>query len=52
MINNSHCKELILVIQHIFDSIKASLQRLQLDYVDVLQCECSLVMLIGSICQP
>ena len=25
--------------QHIFDSIKASLARLQLDYVDVLQCE-------------
>ena len=27
--------------QHIFDSIKASLERLQLDYVDVLQCELS-----------
>lgn len=24
--------------KHIFDSIKASLDRLQLDYVDVLQC--------------
>ena len=24
--------------QHIFDSVKASLQRLQLDHVDVLQC--------------
>lgn len=24
--------------QHIFDSIKKSLERLQLDYVDVLQC--------------
>lgn len=24
--------------QHIFDSIKASLERLQVDYVDVLQC--------------
>ena len=24
--------------QHIFDSVKASLQRLQLDYIDVLQC--------------
>lgn len=24
--------------KHIFDSIKASLERLQLDYVDVLQC--------------
>ena len=28
--------------QHIFDSIKASLERLQLDYVDVLQCELSI----------
>ena len=27
--------------QHIFDSIKASLERLQLDYVDVLQCKLS-----------
>lgn len=25
-------------IQHIFDSIKASLKRLQMDHVDVLQC--------------
>ena len=25
-------------VQHIFDSVKASLQRLQLDYIDVLQC--------------
>ena len=25
--------------QHIFDSVKASLQRLQLDYIDVLQCK-------------
>lgn len=25
-------------MQHIFDSIKHSLERLQLDYVDVLQC--------------
>lgn len=24
--------------QHIFDSVKASLKRLQLDYIDVLQC--------------
>jgi aryl-alcohol dehydrogenase-like predicted oxidoreductase len=29
--------------KHIFDSIKASLERLQLDYVDVLQCTTSLV---------
>ena len=25
--------------KHIFDSVKHSLQRLQLDYIDVLQCE-------------
>lgn len=25
--------------QHIFDSVKKSLQRLQLDYVDLLQCQ-------------
>ena len=25
--------------QHIFDSVKASLERLQLDYIDVLQCK-------------
>lgn len=25
-------------MQHIFDSVKKSLERLQLDYVDVLQC--------------
>lgn len=25
-------------LQHIFDSVKASLERLQLDYIDVLQC--------------
>lgn len=24
--------------QHIFDSVKASLERLQLDYIDLLQC--------------
>ena len=24
--------------QHIFDSVKHSLERLQLDYIDVLQC--------------
>lgn len=28
-----------LVVQHIFDSVKQSLQRLQLDYIDVLQCK-------------
>jgi aryl-alcohol dehydrogenase-like predicted oxidoreductase len=27
-----------LHLQHIFDSVKKSLERLQLDYVDVLQC--------------
>lgn len=26
------------ILQHIFDSVKQSLERLQLDYVDVLQC--------------
>ena len=26
--------------QHIFEAVKHSLERLQLDYVDVLQCEC------------
>ena len=26
------------MVQHIFDSVKASLKRLQLDYIDVLQC--------------
>ena len=31
-------REWILMQQHIFDSVQASLQRLQLDYVDVLQC--------------
>ena len=25
-------------MQHIFDSVKASLKRLQVDYIDVLQC--------------
>ena len=25
--------------QHIFDAVKASLARLQLDYIDVLQCK-------------
>ena len=31
-----------LLSQHIFDSVKASLKRLQLDHIDVLQCRCSL----------
>jgi aryl-alcohol dehydrogenase-like predicted oxidoreductase len=26
------------MLQHIFDSVKNSLERLQLDYIDVLQC--------------
>ena len=26
--------------KHIFDSVKGSLERLQLDYIDVLQCMC------------
>lgn len=29
--------------KHIFDSVKASLKRLQLDYIDVLQCRLSVV---------
>lgn len=28
----------VFLPQHIFDSVKASLKRLQLDYIDVLQC--------------
>ena len=28
-----------MINQHIFDSVKASLERLQLDYIDVLQCK-------------
>ena len=28
----------MLAFQHIFDSVKKSLERLQLDYIDVLQC--------------
>ena len=31
----------LLLYQHIFESVKHSLERLQLDYVDVLQCLCS-----------
>jgi aryl-alcohol dehydrogenase-like predicted oxidoreductase len=33
-----HAVSLMLPSQHIFDSVKKSLERLQLDYVDVLQC--------------
>src|SRR6266581_788485 len=29
---------LTFTLQHIFDSVKKSLSRLQLDYIDVLQC--------------
>lgn len=29
----------LLISQHIFDSVKQSLERLQLNYIDVLQCE-------------
>ena len=32
------CSTLIDGSQHIFDSVQASLKRLQLDYIDVLQC--------------
>lgn len=31
-------------MQHIFDSVKHSLERLQLDYIDVLQCEFLLLL--------
>ena len=34
----SHAVHKSQVFQHIFESVKASLARLQLDYVDVLQC--------------
>lgn len=30
---------LIETPQHIFDSVQASLKRLQVDYIDLLQCE-------------
>lgn len=33
-------------VQHIFDSVKESLQRLQLDHIDVLQCERGRVIII------
>ena len=29
--------------KHIFASVKASLERLQLDYIDVLQCMCTII---------
>lgn len=32
--------------KHIFDSVKASLNRLQLDYIDVLQCMLPFVLLL------
>ncbi|KAH9890411.1 Aldo/keto reductase [Cubamyces lactineus] len=31
-------EELVIMTKHIFDSVKASLQRLQVDYIDLLQC--------------
>ena len=35
--------------KHIFDSVKKSLERLQLDYIDVLQCKfCSVFPVPGS----
>ena len=30
-------------LQHIFDSVKASLKRLQVEYIDVLQCKPSVI---------
>jgi hypothetical protein len=45
----------LLFFQHIFDAIKHSLERLQLDYVDVLQCtpsrRCSLIR-CWHFCRP
>lgn len=32
------CVPLIVRLQHIFESVKHSLERLQLDYIDLLQC--------------
>ena len=35
------CREanaMIVLLQHIFDSVQASLKRLQVDYIDLLQC--------------
>ena len=29
---------MIVLLQHIFDSVQASLKRLQVDYIDLLQC--------------
>ena len=40
MTSASHKQTIIKIpLQHIFDSVKQSLERLQLDYIDVLQCE-------------
>lgn len=35
--------------QHIFDSVKASLKRLQLEHIDLLQCECNQVLRVRSV---
>jgi len=35
--------------QHIFDSVKASLERLQLDYIDVLQCTSISLIFFGPL---
>ena len=29
----------VYAVQHIFDAVKKSLERLQVDYIDLLQCE-------------
>lgn len=29
----------VFAVQHIFDAVKKSLERLQVDYIDLLQCE-------------
>ena len=36
---NGYVNQRGLSRKHIFDSVKASLERLQLDYIDVLQCK-------------
>lgn len=39
-----------LTLQHLFESVKASLERLKLDYIDLLQCEL-LCVWHQSVCQ-
>lgn len=39
-----------VILQHIFDSIKQSLKRLQLDYIDLLQCALNLEWETMAVC--